>query len=878
MIHRISTHKAWLLAPLAAALAALVGPAPAQTRAASNSSSAGGKAVQAGVHAAFHPGMTDADGHVLPAIPEQRLGEDDGPGMTDKGKADKALAEQHKGPGVHKPGPRVIGESGSKTARPAVSNRWKSAEAPNQASPQASQENDFFGINDTGSEPPDVAMAAGPNQIVAAANAVVDTFDKTGTRMGSQTFSSFFAPVGIPASWFIFDPVVTFDSYINRFWVIATARDDSSNGSMILIALSANQDPSPSGWLFWAVDFTQDGSSHTNNWCDYPHLGYDTRAIYITCNQFSFPSPGSFQYAKVRLMNKSQFLNDTCCSWWDHWNLKEGFLNLSTSFTVQPAVMRHAADSDGEFLVDAQGGGGSGGTLQVWHFPDPIGNPSQLDSASADVSDYSPAPAANQPFGAPGIDTGDARLLFANWQAGHLSTGQNSSCGDLNRSCGAFYELDVSGFSDISTVNDWSLQSDILDYYYPSMDQNNNSDKTMVYSRSWVDSADFAGAWSVAIPKSSTCTSCVGAEVPLEIGHGTYSRIVDGRNRWGDYFSASADPDGLGIWISGEFAQETNNTWATEIGATYNTYQPAVQQSMFAVNFGNQAVGSSVLQVISFTNTGNANLNVSSVTVRGTDFSQNNNCTAGPVEPGFNCLVTVVFTPTAAAARSGTLSVFDNVTGSPHTVSLAGTGVVPTVSVTPASLKFPATGIHLTSTAQTVTVKNTGIVPLTISSITITTGFTETNTCVGIRAPGSSCTVSVKFAPLTVGPQTGTLTIHDNASPATQTVALSGTGSDFAVSVSPSAITVLPGHSGTATITVTPIDSYVGVVNLICAVPAGKSLSCTVNPNSLNTKGSLTSVLTITAGTTTPKGTYQVGVKGATGALNHTATMNVTVK
>ena len=99
-------------------------------------------------------------------------------------------------------------------------------------------------------------------------------------------------------------------------------------------------------------------------------------------------------------------------------------------------------------------------------------------------------------------------------------------------------------------------------------------------------------------------------------------------------------------------------TWATEIGSTYNTYQPAVQQSIFAVNFGNQAVGTSVPHVVSFTNTGNANLNVSSVTITGTDFSQSNTCTAGPVEPGFNCLVTIAFSPTAAATRSGTLSVF----------------------------------------------------------------------------------------------------------------------------------------------------------------------------------------------------------------------------
>lgn len=872
MVHRTSTQKTWLVVSLTAALAALAGPASAQTRAASNSASSGGKSVQQGVHAAFDPGTRGADGNIVPAVPGHRSGSDEaGPLMTEKGKADKALAEQHKGRIVHKPVPRLIDGGGSKTPSAAVSNRWKLAEAQNDAS----EESDFVGVSDTGTEPPDVAMAAGPNQIVAAANMVVNTWDKNGTLLGSQAFSSFFAPVGAPASWFIFDPVVTFDNYINRFWLVATASDDSTNKSVVLIALSASQDPAPGGWVFWTTDFTLDGTSHSNNWCDYPHLGYDTQAIYISCNQFNFPSgSGSFQYAKVRLMNKSQFLNDTCCSWWDHWNLKEGSFNLSTSFAVQPAVMRHAADSDGEFLIDAQGGGGSGSDLQVWHFPNPIGNPDQLDSASISVSDYSPAPGATQPMGVTPIDTGDTRLLFANWQAGHLSTGQTSSCGSSG--CAAFYELDVSGFSNISIVNDWALQSGLSDRYYPSVDQNNNGDKIMVYSRSGV--SEDAGALSVAIPKSITCTNCVGSEVSLAPGQNTYSRVCcNNRNRWGDYFSASADPDGLGIWISGEFAQTTINSWGTEIGATYNTYKPAVQQSMFTRNFGNQAVGSSVQQAVSFTNTGNANLNISLVTITGTDFSQTNTCAGVGVEPGLSCQVTIVFSPTAAATRSGTLSVFDNAVGSPHTVTLAGTGVVPTVSVTPSSLKFANTPIKLTSAAQTVTVKNTGIVPLSISSIATTAGFTRTSNCASTLAVGATCTVSVKFAPTKAGGQTGTLTIHDNASPATQTVALSGTGTDFTIAVSPATFTVAKGQSVNATITVTPVDNFAGIVNLKCSAPAPQT--CSVNPTSLTIRGSaLTSALTITANSVPAGNKFTVAVTGGDGALTHAASVSVTVK
>jgi hypothetical protein len=53
----------------------------------------------------------------------------------------------------------------------------------------------------------------------------------------------------------------------------------------------------------------------------------------------------------------------------------------------------------------------------------------------------------------------------------------------------------------------------------------------------------------------------------------TLSVVQDsaGLNRWGDYSGASPDPDGTGIWIRGEYASNTQNMWATDIGLTYES-------------------------------------------------------------------------------------------------------------------------------------------------------------------------------------------------------------------------------------------------------------------------------------------------------------------
>lgn len=77
-------------------------------------------------------------------------------------------------------------------------------------------------------------------------------------------------------------------------------------------------------------------------------------------------------------------------------------------------------------------------------------------------------------------------------------------------------------------------------------------------------------------------------------------------------------------------------------------------------------------QTCTVSNTGNATLTIASVTASG-EFAQSNNC-AGSVAAGSKCTVQVTFTPTATGTRSGAISIADNATGSPHSVTLTGTG------------------------------------------------------------------------------------------------------------------------------------------------------------------------------------------------------------
>jgi hypothetical protein len=103
---------------------------------------------------------------------------------------------------------------------------------------------------------------------------------------------------------------------------------------------------------------------------------------------------------------------------------------------------------------------------------------------------------------------------------------------------------------------------------------------------------------------------------------------------------------------------------------------PIAQFSPTKLAFGAQAVNSSTTLPVELTNTGQTPLDIGGIAITGTnsgEFSQVNNCPA-VLAPTANCRISVTFAPTLKGARTGTLTVTDNVTGGNSTVALSGTG------------------------------------------------------------------------------------------------------------------------------------------------------------------------------------------------------------
>lgn len=97
---------------------------------------------------------------------------------------------------------------------------------------------------------------------------------------------------------------------------------------------------------------------------------------------------------------------------------------------------------------------------------------------------------------------------------------------------------------------------------------------------------------------------------------------------------------------------------------------------------------------------------------------------------------------------------------------------------------------------------------------------------------------------------------------------------DFALSLSPGALTVGPATPGSATLDVGSLGSFAESVDLtVTGLPAGAS--ATVTPSALLAPGS--AVLAVTVDDSTPAGTYAVQVAGTSGALLHSLTLSLSV-
>jgi len=200
------------------------------------------------------------------------------------------------------------------------------------------------------------------------------------------------------------------------------------------------------------------------------------------------------------------------------------------------------------------------------------------------------------------------------------------------------------------------------------------------------------------------------------------------------------------------------------------------------LDFGSINVGaSSTAQAITLSNNGNADLHVAAVTASGDFQISSQTCSAAPIVASASCTINVVFSPTAAGARSGSLAISSDSSPAAIAQTLSGTGVALPVyphAVLSAPVDFGSITVGSSSAVQTLSVSNDGAADLHITSVNVTGDFVPSaDTCSGATvAANSACSVGIVFTPSAGGTRSGSITIASDSNPAASAANVSGTG------------------------------------------------------------------------------------------------------
>lgn len=227
---------------------------------------------------------------------------------------------------------------------------------------------------------------------------------------------------------------------------------------------------------------------------------------------------------------------------------------------------------------------------------------------------------------------------------------------------------------------------------------------------------------------------------------------------------------------------------------------PALSLSSSTFNFQTVVVGQTATQTLQISNTGNAPLDITALSVSDDEFSFSGPSIPRVVLPSNSLTYTLAFSPTTSGNASATIKITSNASTAAETIALAGTGekAFADLVITPPAINFGNLTLKTTST-QNVTLQNTGDINMAIQGVTVVgAGFGYSDLSPGFTlAPNQKVTFQVWFTPAVAGPSSATLSLLSSNLSSPGVLDLTGTG----VSPTPPPATPAPATQYTVTLT-----------------------------------------------------------------------------
>lgn len=260
------------------------------------------------------------------------------------------------------------------------------------------------GGNQFSVEPPDQGLCVGNGFVLEVVNDVAQVYDTSGTPLingGAVDLNTFYGyAAAINRSTGARGPTVTdpsciYDQPTNRFFMVVLTLDhvgtaaNLSGTNHLDIAVTTTGDPT-GPWALYRLPVQNNGTQGTPDhgcslgFClgDYPHIGADANAIYLTTNEFSVFGPG-FYGAQIYAISKQALVLGAASPNVVLWN--GGDPNIpAPAFTVWPAnspAGQYATSNGGtEYLLSSDAVFFNSGTsTEIWKWS--ITNTSAIDSS-----------------------------------------------------------------------------------------------------------------------------------------------------------------------------------------------------------------------------------------------------------------------------------------------------------------------------------------------------------------------------------------------------------------------------------------------------------------------------------------------------------------
>ena len=467
------------------------------------------------------------------------------------------------------------------------------------------------GGNQFSVEPPDQALCAGNGFVLQSVNDVLAIYDRSGNRLtGPVDLNSFY---GYPAAInrtngnkrgpSITDPVCYFDTDTQRWFHVVLTLDHvgtsvSLSGTNHLdIAVSQTADPRGT-WNVYNLPVQNNGTQGTPNhqcaggFClgDYPHIGADANAIFLTTNEFALFGSG-FYGAQIYAISKRALASGGTAPNVVLFNGGDPSVP-APAFTVWPAQSpnaQYAPDANGtEYLLSSDAVFNDSGTSsQIFKWA--VTNTSAIDMAPASLA-LSVSPVPVQQYAVP-----SSRIVQKAGNTPLRDCVADPTCapliGSLTRAFPTPRKIAVndSRMQQVSYANGklWgALDTDVLQgtahgsgIAYFVLNPNSNGlfangtlslpDASLTYPALAVtESGRGVIAFSVIGPNDYPSAGYAGLDA--HIGAGTVHIAAPGvgpwdgftgiptfsnRARWGDYGAAAVD--GQSIWIASEYIGQT---------------------------------------------------------------------------------------------------------------------------------------------------------------------------------------------------------------------------------------------------------------------------------------------------------------------------------